>query len=93
MVLSSVRLGLEDYEEALVLRSTDGVIQFGETIRHFEVAAEGICQLDLSRRPALGLEHLRRADNERYASGSRSRYVESVQAVEKLHPARRIGVT
>ena len=63
-----------------------------EPLCHLQVPAEGIGKLNLPWRAALGLEQLRRTDQDRHALRPGRGDVEPVQAVEELHPTRRIGM-
>ena len=63
-----------------------------ERRRHFEISAEGVCQLNLSRRAALRFEDLRRAHEDRHAFSAGGRDIEPIEAVQELHSPRRIRV-
>jgi hypothetical protein len=63
-----------------------------DLFRNLGIAAEGVGELHLARRPAFHLEYLRRADQDRYAVRARFRDIETVQAVKELDAARRVGV-
>ncbi len=60
--------------------------------RHFQIPAKRVGELHLSRRAAFGFEHQGRPDQHANASCTRSRHVQPVRAVKKLHASRRIGV-
>jgi len=59
---------------------------------HLQEPAERIRKLYLSMRATLGLEDLRRTDQDRDAPRPGCRDVQPVQAVEELHPTRRVGM-
>ena len=53
----------------------------GQAICHFEIAAEGICQLHLPWRAAFRFEESRGADHDRYAFCPRCRDVKPIETV------------
>jgi len=60
------------------------------SMRGLNIPAEGIRQLNLPRRAALRFENLGRSREDRSAFGTRCRDIEPVEAVEDLHPTRRV---
>ena len=58
--------------------------------RLFDVAAQRVRELHLTRRPALGLEEPRACHEDAGAPRARRGHVQPVQAVQELHPARRL---
>src|SRR6476661_790266 len=59
-------------------------------IGHLDEPAEGIREHHLARRATLRFEQPRRGDDDRRAARTGSGDVEAIQAVEELHPARRV---
>src|SRR5258708_5948585 len=61
--------------------------------RHFQISAKCVSELHLPRCPAFGFKYQWGADKDTNAFCSRCRHIQSIRAIKKFHPSRRIRMT
>jgi hypothetical protein len=77
-------------ERSMACRSSLAPLLWRKRARQLQKPAEGVSQLDLPWCAAFDFKEFRRAHHNAHTFGSRCRDVQTIQAIKKLHPSRRV---